>query len=90
MAITKFEDWCDKNMNEDVTMSNLGSIGRYATQAAERGASKVYNPKQVESLVDTFISQFTHPAEQRLLVKMLRSKLLHAKDMFKSEMDVPA
>jgi len=89
MAIKKFGDWCNQNVNEDVAMSGLGTTGKYAAQAASRGAAKTYNPKQVETLVNTFVSQFTHPTEQRMLVKMLRSKLLHAKDMFKSEAEVP-
>lgn len=63
--------------------TGLGSAGRYAGMAAKAGAKKTYNLKQIESLVDTFVSQFSKPSEQRQLVRLLRKKLLHAKDMFK-------
>lgn len=66
-------------------VTGLGSAGRLASMAAKAGSKKTYNLKQIESLVNTFISQFTKPSEQRELVRQLRKKLIHAKDMFKPD-----
>lgn len=65
--------------------TGLGTAGKYASMASTAGQKKTYNLRQIEDLVNTFISQFNKPSEQRTVVRLLRKKLLHAKDMFKPE-----
>lgn len=84
----------DDEMGSDLDMvkpshskmvTGLSTAGKYASMAAKAGEKKTYNLKQIESLVDTFVSQFNKPSEQRMLVRILKKKLVHAKDMFKPD-----
>lgn len=79
------EDTDDLDASKPFKSTGLGAAGRYASMASTFGQKKTYNLKQIEDLVNTFISQFNKPSEQRTVVRLLRKKLLHAKDMFKPE-----
>lgn len=75
----------DTDDSESFKSTGLGTAGRYASMASAFGQKKTYNLRQIEDLVNTFIRQFNKPSEQRTVVRLLRKKLLHAKDMFKPE-----
>jgi hypothetical protein len=79
------EDTDDLDASKPFKSTGLGIAGKYASMASTFGQKKTYNLKQIEDLVNTFIRQFNKPSEQRTVVRLLRKKLLHAKDMFKAE-----
>lgn len=62
--------------------SGLGSIKRYSDIAATMGAKRTYNYDQVESLFNTFLSQFKKPSEQKSLITIMRQKLIRPQTMF--------
>jgi hypothetical protein len=80
MAIKKFNEWCNE-FNENA-MNSLGQVGTYASRAAEAGAKKNYNLKNVQDALTIFLSQFKHPSEQTILVKMLKNSLKNPRTMF--------
>jgi len=80
MAIKKFNEWCNE-FNENA-MNSLGQVGIYASRAAEAGAKKNYNLKNVQDALTIFLSQFKHPSEQTILVKMLKNSLKNPRTMF--------
>jgi hypothetical protein len=82
---TDDEDTDDLDASKPFKSTGLGIAGKYASMASTFGQKKTYNLKQIEDVVNTFIRQFNKPSEQRTVVRLLRKKLLHAKDMFKAE-----
>ena len=75
-AVKKQED------KEKRVSSGLGSIKRYSDIAATMGAKRTYNYDQVESLFNTFLSQFKKPSEQKSLITIMRQKLIRPQTMF--------
>jgi len=87
MAIKKFNEWCNE-FNENA-MNSLGQVGTYASRAAEAGAKKNYNLKNVQDALTIFLSQFKHPSEQAILVKMLKNSLKNPRTMFNAGNQAP-
>lgn len=89
MAIKKFGEWCQK-FNETGTGSAFsGAIvnkqERYGSALQNLNLNKV----KINQAIEGFLTSFNDPAEQRMFIAELRKRLTHARDMFKTEEEVP-
>ncbi len=83
-------DPMEDEISSTAPRSSLGSgiLGKTAARASSLGEKKLFNARQIEELVDTFVKQFNKPSEQRAVVRILKKKLMHAKDMFKPDAEI--
>jgi hypothetical protein len=88
MAIKKFGEWCQQ-FDENDTAGLSGGYLNKLNRATDAGEAANLNKSKIEFLVDTFLKNFNTPAQQRMAVAVLRKRLMHARDMFKPEEEVP-